>query len=113
MYNNGNTGQGASIENGSNSNGKWTKYSDGTLINICSFSQSSDNQSFTLPLPFIDSTYSGGGIMLVSPTSTTVRANASLGITYPNSNTQYNVFMQGRSGSDNMSCRTTLVGRWK
>lgn len=113
----GETAENGGIESGSNANGYWVKYPDGTMI--CSFSDtvlrttsnvfgsiySSAYFSLTFPVPFIATPIVTSGATIGSG-----RVWSSLA---PNNNASVACYLLGSANTNTGYVTYTAVGRWK
>lgn len=100
------------IESGSNSNGDWIKFYDGTAINIIKLTVSSNDNYVGLPLSYINADYS---IFInaqeSSKQSSRIQtATNNIGAA-PNHNYQLRLLRFGTS--NNVDITITTIGRWK
>lgn len=98
------------IESGSNANGSYTKFADGTLL--CTVSTTTSGSGFTtitLPAAFSDSNYVGSGIANASNSSNSVSAKL---FNKTTTTVQVAVATAGNAYSI-QSCDFMFIGRWK
>jgi len=117
-----NSGNGAIMQQGSNANGRWVRYADGTQL---AFLQGVDSRTtsgtftvnVTLPATFADAAVSGN----TNPTARPYTATASLYTTVPGTATNISVnnfttttleVRTERSNSTNTSFSLLVMGRW-
>lgn len=96
------------VENGSNANGNYTKFSDGTLICTMAGSPATAVSTFTFPHPFIDSNTivnigaaAGAAIIMTQGTITTTTVEAKRWL------------HDGTPNSASYGIRIQAIGRWK